>query len=151
MHVIAAKAECFYEALQPEFKKYQKQLVKNMKAMSDEFIKMGYHVVSGGTDNHLILLDVKTSVGVTGKDAEKALDSIHITVNKNTIPNETESAMVASGIRIGSAAMTTRGLVEKDFVKIAHIIDEALKNIGDSKKYKELEVKVKEITKKYPC
>ena len=151
MHVIAAKAECFYEALQPEFKKYQKQLVKNMKAMSDEFIKMGYHVVSGGTDNHLILLDVKTSVGVTGKDAEKALDSIHITVNKNTLPNETESAMVASGIRIGSAAMTTRGLVEKDFVKIAHIIDEALKNIGDSKKYKELEVKVKEITKKYPC
>ena len=151
MHVIAAKAECFYEALQPEFKKYQKQLVKNMKAMSDEFIKMGYHVVSGGTDNHLILLDVKTSVGVTGKDAEKALDSIHITVNKNTIHNETESAMVASGIRIGSAAMTTRGLVEKDFVKIAHIIDEALKNIGDSKKYKELEVKVKEITKKYPC
>ncbi len=150
MHVIAAKAQCFYEALQPEFKKYQKQLVKNMKAMSDEFIKMGYHVVSGGTDNHLILLDVKSSVGVTGKDAEKALDSIHITVNKNTIPNETESAMVASGIRIGSAAMTTRGLVEKDFVKIAHIIDEALKNIGDSKKYKELEVKVKELTKKYP-
>ena len=150
MHVIAAKAQCFYEALQPEFKKYQQQVIKNIKALSDEFIKMGYHVVSGGTDNHLILLDVKSSVGVTGKDAEVALDKIHITVNKNTIPNETEKPMVTSGIRIGSPAMTTRGLKEKDFVEIAHIIDEALRNINDKNKFKELSKRVKEITNKYP-
>ena len=150
MHVIGAKAQCFYEALQPEFKVYQKQVVKNIKAMSDEFIKLGYHVVSGGTDNHLILLDVKGSVGVTGKDAEEALDSIHITVNKNTIPNETESAMTASGIRIGSPAMTSRGLKEKDFIEIARIIDIALKNLNNKKIYKELKERVKNITKKYP-
>ena len=150
MHVIAAKAECFYEALQPEFKEYQKQVIKNIKAMSDEFIKMGYHVVSGGTDNHLILLDVKSSAGVTGRDAEIALDQIHITVNKNTIPNETEKPMVTSGIRIGSPAMTSRGLKEKDFIKIAHIIDEALRNIETKDKYPELEKEVIEITKKYP-
>ncbi len=150
MHVIAAKAQCFYEALQPEFKTYQQQVVKNIKAMSEEFVKLGYRIVSGGTDNHLILLDVKSSVNVTGKDAERELDKIHITVNKNTIPNETESPMVASGIRIGSPAMTSRGLKEKDFVEIARIIDKALRNLGDEKVYKELNKKVKEITDKYP-
>ena len=150
MHVIAAKAQCFYEALQPEFKKYQQQIVKNIKAMCDEFIKMGYHVVSGGTDNHLILLDVKSSVGVTGKDAETVLDKIHITVNKNTIPNETEKPTVASGIRIGSPAMTSRGLKEKDFVEIAKIIDEALRNIDNKSKLKELSKRVKALTSKYP-
>jgi len=150
MHVIAAKAQCFYEALQPDFKKYQQQVIKNIKALSDEFIKMGYHVVSGGTDNHLILLDVKSSVGVTGKEAETVLDSIHITVNKNTIPNETEKPMVTSGIRIGSPAMTSRGLVEKDFMEIAHIIDEALRNTDNKAKLKELTKRVKCITDKYP-
>lgn len=150
MHVIAAKAQCFYEALQPDFKKYQQQVIKNIKALSDEFIKMGYHVVSGGTDNHLILLDVKSSVGVTGKEAETVLDSIHITVNKNTIPNETEKPMVTSGIRIGSPAMTSRGLVEKDFIEIAHIIDEALRNKDNKAKLKELTKRVKCITDKYP-
>ena len=150
MHVIGAKAQCFYEALQPTFKEYQKQLLKNMSIMCDEFIALGYHVVSGGTDNHLILLDVKNSVGVTGKEAEEVLDKIHITVNKNTIPNETEKAMIASGIRIGSAAMTSRGLKEKDFVEIAHIIDLALRNIHNEDKLKELEKMVKEITNKYP-
>ena len=150
MHVIAAKAQCFYEALQPDFKKYQQQVIKNIKALSDEFIKMGYHVVSGGTDNHLILLDVKSSVGVTGKEAETILDSIHITVNKNTIPNETEKPMVTSGIRIGSPAMTSRGLVEKDFIEIAHIIDETLKNKDNKAKLKELTKRVKCITDKYP-
>ena len=150
MHVIAAKAQCFYEALQPDFKKYQKQVVKNIKAMSDEFLKLGYHVVSGGTDNHLLLLDVKSSVGVTGRDAEVALDKIHITVNKNTIPNETEKAMVTSGIRIGSPAMTSRGLKEKDFVEIANIIDKLLRNINDELIYDELSEIVRNITKKYP-
>ena len=150
MHVIAAKAQCFYEALQPDLKKYQKQVVKNVKAMSDEFLKLGYHVVSAGTDNHLLLLDVKSSVGVTGRDAEVALDKIHITVNKNTIPNETEKAMVTSGIRIGSPAMTSRGLKEKDFVEIANIIDKLLRNINDELIYDELSERVRNITKKYP-
>ena len=149
MHVIAAKAQCFYEALQPEFKNYQLQVLKNIKAMSDEFIKMGYHVISGGTDNHLILLDV-LSIGINGLEAEVALDKIHITVNKNTIPNETLKANVTSGIRIGSAAMTTRGLKEEDFIKIAQIIDKCLKNIDNFDVQKELEKEVLNLTSKYP-
>ncbi len=149
MHVIAAKAECFYEALKPEFKEYMEQVVKNIKAMSDEFIKMGYHVVSNGTDNHLILLDVK-SIGSTGKEAEVLLDKIHITVNKNTIPNEIEKATVASGIRIGSPAMTSRGLKEDEFIKIAHIIDEALKNEDNEDVLNKLTDEVLSITHKHP-
>ena len=145
-HVIAAKAECFYEALSDDFKEYQKQVIKNAKAMSDEFIRLGYKVVSGGTDNHLMLLDVKSSVGITGKEAETLLDEVHITVNKNTIPNETEKATITSGIRIGSPAMTSRGLKEKDFIKIAQIIDKTLRG-GDKE---EILKEVKEITTKYP-
>ena len=145
MHVIAAKAQSFYEALKPEFKEYQKQILLNIKAMADEFVKMGYHLVSGGTDNHLILLDVKNSVGLTGKEAEKLLDKVHITVNKNTIPKETEKAMIASGIRIGSPAMTTRGMKEDDMVEIAHIIDLTLK--GQKEEAKE---RVKVLCGKYP-
>ena len=150
MHVIGAKAQSFYEALQPEFKKYAEQVLKNIKAMSDEFIKLGYHVISGGTENHLILLDVKTSAGITGKDAEKLLDKIHITVNKNTIPNETEKAMIASGIRIGSPAMTTRGFEEKEFVQIANIIDKALKNKDNEEILDELSKEVLELTSQFP-
>ena len=149
MHVIAAKAQCFYEALQPEFKDYQLQVLKNIKAMSDEFIKMDYHVISGGTDNHLILLDV-LSIGINGLEAEVALDKIHITVNKNTIPNETLKANVTSGIRIGSAAMTTRGLKEEDFIEVARIIDKCLKNINNEDIQKELEKDVLNFTSKYP-
>ena len=150
MHVIAAKAECFYEALQPEFKKYQKQVIKNAKAMCNEFKKLGYKVVSNDTDNHLMLVDVKSSVGITGKVAEEVLDKVHITVNKNTIPNETEKAMVTSGIRLGSPAMTSRGLVESDFKEIARIIDLVLRNKDNKDKLKEAEIRVKNITKKYP-
>lgn len=150
MHVIGAKAQSFYEALQPEFKTYQEQVIKNIKAMSDEFIKLGYHVISGGTDNHLILLDVKGSVDVNGKEAEKLLDQIHITVNKNTIPNETEKAMVASGIRIGSPAMTTRGFKEQEFIKVAHIIDEALRNKDNEEVLDKLTKEVLDLTSKYP-
>ncbi|MBQ6282160.1 MAG: serine hydroxymethyltransferase [Bacilli bacterium] len=150
MHVIAAKAECFYEALQPEFKEYQKQIIKNAKAMCNEFKKLGYKIVSNDTDNHLMLVDVKSSVGITGKEAEEVLDKVHITVNKNTIPNETEKAMVTSGIRIGSPAMTSRGLVESDFKEIAKIIDLVLRNKDDEEKLKEALERVKAITKKYP-
>ena len=149
MHIIAAKAQCFYEALQPEFKKYQEQVLKNISAMSDEFKKLGYKIISGGTDNHLILLDVKISVGVTGKYAEEILDKIHITVNKNTIPNETEKAMVASGIRIGSPAMTSRGLKEDDFRLIANIIDKALRSTNEEE-LEALKEEVLNLTKKYP-
>ncbi len=150
MHVIGAKAQCFYEALQPEFKEYQKQVIKNMKAMCNEFINLGYKVVSGGTDNHLILLDVKDSVNITGKEAESLLDKIHITVNKNTIPNETEKAMIASGIRIGSPAMTSRGFKEKEFKLVARIIDKAFKNRDSELELKKLRNEVIELTSKYP-
>ena len=150
MHVIGAKAQCFYEALQPEFKEYQKQVIKNMKAMCNEFINLGYKVVSGGTDNHLILLDVKDSVNITGKEAESLLDKIHITVNKNTIPNETEKAMIASGIRIGSPAMTTRGFKEKEFKLVARIIDKAFKNRDSELELEKLKNEVIELTSKYP-
>ena len=150
MHVIGAKAECFYEALQPAFKEYIKSVINNAKAMCDEFIKLGCTVVSGGTDNHLLLLDVKSSFGITGRDAEKLLDSIHITVNKNTIPNETEKAMIASGIRIGTPAMTSRGLNEKDFRIIARIIAKALKNKDNEDILNNLKNEVLDITKKYP-
>lgn len=125
MHIIAAKAQCFYEALQPEFKEYQIQVLKNIKALSNSLEKNGFRIISGGTDNHLILVDV-TTASLTGKEAEKILDQINITVNKNTIPYDSASPMVTSGIRIGSPAMTTRGLKESDFSIIGDIISDAL-------------------------
>lgn len=125
-HIIAAKAQCFYEALQPEFKEYQIQVLKNIKALAETLQAKGIPVISGGTDNHLILADVYNSLGITGKDAETLLDLVHITVNKNTIPNETLSPMKASGLRLGSPAMTTRGLKEEDFIEIGNIIFDTL-------------------------
>ena len=150
MHVIGAKAQCFYEALQPEFKKYQEQVLKNIKALAVTLESEGFHIVSGGTDNHLILVDVKSACGLTGKDAQNLLDKIHITVNKNTIPRDTESPVRTSGIRLGSPAMTTRGLKEDEFVKIGEIIAEALKNHDNEEVLKNLEQEVLEITSKYP-
>lgn len=125
-HIIAAKAQCFYEALQPEFREYQIQVLKNIKALAETLQTKGIPVISGGTDNHLILADVYNSLGITGKDAESLLDLVHITVNKNTIPNETLSPMKASGLRLGSPAMTTRGLKEEDFIEIGNIIYDTL-------------------------
>ena len=150
MHVIAAKAQCFYEALQLEFKEYQKQVVKNMKAMADYLMSKGVKVVSNGTDNHLILVDVKSSFGLSGKMAEKVLDEIHITCNKNTIPFDTESPFITSGIRIGSPAMTTRGLKEKEFKLIGEIIYKSLSNVDDQNIQSECREKVLDITKKFP-
>lgn len=149
MHIIAAKAECFYEALQPSFVTYQKQVLKNIKALSDYLISKGMKVISGGTDNHLILLDVYNSIGITGKEAEAILDSVHITVNKNTIPNETLSPMKASGIRIGSPAMTTRGLKEDDFVLIGDIIYNVLNNYSDDSVLEKEKCRVLSLTSKY--
>ena len=150
MHVIAAKAQCFYEALQPEFKDYQKQIIKNMKAMYDNLKEHGVKIISDGTDNHLILVDVKSSFGLTGKVAEKVLDEIHITCNKNTIPFDTESPFITSGIRIGSAAMTTRGLKEKEFKLIAEIIYKSLSNVDNKEIQDECMEKVLDLTKKFP-
>ncbi len=145
MHVIAAKAECFYEALQPEFKDYQEQVLKNIKALAKVLSDNGLRIISGGTDNHLILVDV-TSLGINGKEAEKLLDEVNITVNKNTIPFDKESPFKTSGIRLGSPAMTTRGLKEEDFEEIGHIIIDAFHN----KDKEELKLRVKKITDKYP-
>lgn len=150
MHVIGAKAQCFYEALQPEFKEYAHQIIKNASAMAEEFKNKGVKVISGGTDNHLMLIDVKTSFGITGDIAEKTLDNICITVNKNSIPNETEKMNVTSGLRIGSPAMTTRGFKEKEFVMVADIIVEALKNYNNKSKLRELKAEVIKLTDKFP-
>ena len=125
MHVIAAKAQSFSEALDSSFKTYQEQVLKNIKALSKSLEENGFRIVSGGTDNHLILVDV-TSSNLTGKEAEKLLDEINITVNKNTIPYDKASPMITSGIRIGSPAMTTRGLKEVEFYEIGNIISDAL-------------------------
>lgn len=147
MHVIAAKAQCFFEALQPEFKEYQLQVIKNIKTLEKVLKEEGIRLVSNGTDNHLLLLDVKNSVGITGKKAEEVLDKINITVNKNTIPNDLESPMVTSGIRIGSPAMTTRGFKEEEFAILGKIICKCLKNFDNEEVLKELKEEVLELTR----
>lgn len=150
MHVIAAKAECFYEDLQPEFKEYASQVIKNAKVLAKTLEEEGLRIISGGTDNHLMLVDVKSTYGITGKEAETVLDKIYITVNKNTIPNETESPALTSGIRLGSPAMTTRGLKEAEFVEIGHIIAKALKNKDDEVVLEELGKEVLALTDRFP-
>ena len=127
MHVIAAKAVCLKEALDPSFKVYAEQVVKNCKALADELVNRGFKLVSNGTDNHLILVDLNNK-DITGKEAEQLLDSIGVTLNKNTVPNETRSPFVTSGVRIGTAAVTTRGFKEEDMKVVAEIIDEAIQN-----------------------
>ena len=148
MHVIGAKAQCFYEALQPEFKEYQNQVLKNIKALSNVLVEKGFRIISGGTDNHLILVDTM-SKGITGLEAETILDKINITCNKNTIPYDQESPKITSGIRIGSPAMTTRGLKEEEFKKIGEIIASALQDSSEEN-LKTLKKQVLEITNKYP-
>lgn len=128
MHVIAGKAICFHEAMQPEFKEYAAQIIKNAKAMEKTFLERGFRLVAGGTDNHLLLVDVKASCGMTGKVAEKLLDEINITTNKNAIPFDTEKPFQASGIRVGTPAMTTKGFKEEDFSEVANIIVDCLQN-----------------------
>jgi len=130
MHVIAAKAVAFGEALQPSFVSYQQQVLRNAKVMAEAFVEKGYNLVSGGTDNHLILVDLRNK-GLNGTVAEKTLDKAHITVNKNMVPFDTESPMVTSGIRIGAPAMTTRGFKEAEFKAVVDLIDTALSHHGD--------------------
>lgn len=149
MHIIAAKAVAFKEALAPEFKEYQKQVVKNAKAMADELVAGGLRIVSGGTDNHLMLVDLRAK-GVTGKQAEEILEKAGITCNKNAIPNDPEKPFITSGIRLGSPAMTTRGMKEKEARQIARMIIKVLDNIDDEVKIAEVKAEVLELTKKFP-
>ena len=146
MHVIAAKAVCFGEALKPEFKEYQKQIVKNAKVLSEELIKLGFNLVSGGTDNHLILIDLRNK-GITGKELETRLDDIGITVNKNSVPFDTEKPAITSGIRIGTPAVTTRGFKEEEMIKIANLINMTVENYEDQKE--EIREEVKAICDKF--
>ncbi len=132
MHIIAAKAVALGEALKPEFKEYQTQIVKNASVLADELVKQGFRVVSGGTDNHLMLLDLQP-FGITGKEMEARLDSVHITVNKNTIPNDPQSPFVTSGIRVGTPAVTSRGFKEAEMIKIAGWMKEIAENYEASK------------------
>ena len=150
MHIIAAKAVAFKQALSPEFKEYQHQIVKNAKALVEVLEKGGLRLVSGGTDNHMILVDLKSSKGLTGQAVEKALDKAGITVNKNGIPYDTEKPMVTSGIRIGTPAVTTRGMKEKEMEEIGNFILETIENINDDKKLSEIKERVKELCLRFP-
>lgn len=149
MHIIAAKAVCFKEALEPSFKEYGAQVVKNCKRLAEELVKRDFNIVSGGTDNHVFLVDLHNKE-VTGKETENLLDRVGITLNKNTVPNETRSPFVTSGVRIGTAAVTTRGFKEEDMVVIAEIIDEAIKNRENDEALEGLKAKVKALCDKYP-
>ena len=150
MHVIAAKAVCFKEALDKKFVDYQKQVLNNAKTMANEFISKNYNIISGGTDTHLILVDVKSSKGITGQIAETVLDKAHITINKNGIPYDSESPMVTSGMRLGTPAITTRGLKEKDIIELVNYMDEALTNYNNEKIINSVAKKVDALCKKYP-
>lgn len=149
MHVIAAKAVCFNEAMQPEFKVYQEQIIKNAMTIANRLMENGFRLVSGGTDNHLMLVDVGMR-GLTGKDCQLALDGAGITVNKNTIPFETRSPFQASGIRIGTPAVTTRGMKEAEMVLIANMITEVLSDIKNLDIQNKVRINVKELTSKFP-
>jgi len=150
MHVIAAKAVAFKEALQPEFKTYAKQVVKNCAALASELTKLGYKLVSGGTDNHLILVDIFGSVGVTGKKAENILHSVNITTNKNAIPNDTQKPTVTSGLRLGAAAVTSRGFNENEMKLVANFIDRALKNKDNEEELAKIREEVISLMGKHP-
>lgn len=149
-HVIAAKAVAFGEALENNFKTYQQQVVKNAKVLAEALINEGFRIVSGGTDNHLVAVDVKGSIGLTGKEAEETLDSVGITCNKNTIPFDQEKPFVTSGIRLGTPAATTRGFDEKAFEEVAKIISLALKNSKDEEKLQQAKECVVKLTAEYP-
>lgn len=149
MHIIAGKAVAFKEALSPEFKKYQEQVIKNAEVLADTLTQKGVRVVSGGTDNHLILIDL-TNLDITGKDAEKILEKVNITVNKNGIPYDTKSPFVTSGIRLGTPALTTRGMKENEMILIGNLIVTALQNSDNDKILKNIIEDIKILCKKFP-
>lgn len=147
MHIIAAKAVCFKEALSEEFRTYQQQVVKNAHAMAERLAELGFKLISGGTDNHMMLVDV-TPFNVTGKDVQNLLDRVHITLNKNTIPKETLSPFVTSGVRIGTPAITSRGMKEAEAIYIADLMGELIKE--GEEKIPEIKEKVIALCKKFP-
>jgi glycine hydroxymethyltransferase len=149
MHVVAAKAVAFLEALQPEFKVYQKQVLENSRALAKALQSKGYRIVSGGSDNHLMLVDV-TSKGHTGKECQEELDKVRITCNKNTIPFDKNSPFVASGIRLGSPSVTTRGMKQKEMEKIADLIDQTLSNKGNDAVYQKVRAEVEKLVQEFP-
>lgn len=149
MHVIAAKAVCFKEALSQEFKDYQKQIVENAKALASDLQSKGYNLISGGTDTHLFLMDL-TKKDITGKDAEQTLEQAGITVNKNTIPFEARSPFITSGVRIGTPAVTTRGMKRNEMELISGFIDEALNSMGNESKLNDIKARVKELCESFP-
>jgi glycine hydroxymethyltransferase len=149
MHVIAAKAVAFKEALQPAWRDYQRQIVTNAKALAAALLARGHRLVSGGTDTHLLLVDL-TSRTITGKDAQEALDRAWITVNKNTIPFETKSPMVTSGVRLGTPAVTTRGMREPEMAEIASLIDRVLSDLGSASVEARVRDEVQELTNRFP-
>jgi glycine hydroxymethyltransferase len=149
MHVIAAKAVAFREAQTPEWRSYQGQIVRNARALADAMLARGYRLVSGGTDTHLLLVDL-TAKGITGKDAQEALDRAWITVNKNGIPFDTKGPMVTSGVRVGTPAVTTRGMAETDMVQIAALMDRVLTNIGNTSVEAAVRGEVQELTSRFP-
>jgi glycine hydroxymethyltransferase len=149
MHVIAGKAVAFHEASTPAWREYQKQIVKNAATLAASLLERGYRLVTGGTDTHLVLMDL-TSRGITGKDAQEALDRAWITVNKNTVPFETKSPMVTSGIRVGTPAVTSRGMREAEMKEIARLIDRVLSNLGSSSVEATVRGEVQELTNRFP-
>ena len=149
MHVVAAKALCFKEALDPEFKRYIKQVMANAKVMAKTIMSNGIDVVSGGTENHIVLVDLRNK-NITGKDLEKLLGTVNITVNKNAVPNDPASPFVTSGIRIGSPADTTRGFKEKEIEMISSWISEIINNIENNELHQEIKEKVRNLTREFP-
>jgi glycine hydroxymethyltransferase len=149
MHVIAAKAVAFHEAMQPEFVSYQKAVLRNAKVMANELGRLGLRLVSGGTDTHLLLVDL-SPIGITGRVAEKALDDVGITVNKNVIPFDPRPPQIASGIRLGTPAVTSRGFKDKEMKLIARLIVSVLSDLGNEKLYDEVRQQVNDICNRYP-
>ena len=149
MHVIAAKAVAFKEALDEEFKKYAQQVIKNAQAFANRLIKLGFKVISGGTDNHLMLVDLRNK-NLTGKAAQEMLDEIGITVNKNAVPFDDKSPLITSGIRIGTPALTTRGMKEKEMEKIADMINDVISNPGSEDVKKSVRQRIEDLTTEHP-
>lgn len=148
-HVISGKAICFYEAMQPEFVEYQKQVIRNAKVLADTLKEEGFRIVSGGTDNHMVLVDIKNSVGITGKELESRLDEVNITVNKNSIPFDEEKPAYTSGIRLGTPAMTSRGFKEAEFEKVARWISAIAHNIECEETKNEVKKEVEELMERF--
>ena len=133
-----------------KFQTYQKQIIENCKVLASELLKLGYILVGHKTENHLLIVNVKKSIGMTGKEGEKILDKVNITCNKNTVPFDDEKPFITSGLRIGTASVTTRGMKEKEMIEIAHLIDKALRNKDDEKMLLEVKKDILELTKKFP-